>query len=320
MKKAFKIISIILVVCIVAGGVTFGVLKKDEINYFYSAMHNASVALSDGSWKNAGKTETAENAEVDNAFTAGKYGGVDFKTVDDVVKYYVDACNKTKSKTASYTDDQGNKQTYYALLGTEELKINSVLVEGKENSIINKLVPSVVDSLFKPNVYGLPPCANRDPSQDIDENGESLQTSRITADDILTCSVKDNSDGTITITLVPKETQMSHKGLDAQGKVFNTLGGIDKTVDSISALSWASGTTAENCSVLYSKSTAVAKIDVASGEIVEADYNLNIDINVQHANVAILQDKNASLNISYKQHFPADAEYMMKTKGIKSAQ
>ena len=39
-------------------------------------------------------------------------------------------------------------------------------------------------------------------------------------------------------------------------------------------LSWASGTTAENCSVLYSKSNAVAKIDTASGEIVEADYCL----------------------------------------------
>lgn len=110
---------------------------------------------------------------------------------------------------------------------------------------------------------------------------------------------------------------MSHKGLDSQGKVFNTLGAIDKTVDSISALSWASGTTAENCSVLYSKSNAVAKIDTASGEIVEADYNLNIDINVQHANVAILKDKSASLNISYKQHFPADEEYMLKSKGIK---
>lgn len=319
MKKVYKIISIVLVVCIVVGGITFGALKKDEINYFYSAMNNASIALKDGSWKNAGKTESAGNAEVESAFVAGKYGGVDFKTVDDVVKYYVDAYNKTKAKTASYTDDQGNKQTYYAMLGTEELKINSVLVEGKENSIINKLVPGVVDSVFKPNVYGLPPCANRDPNNDIDENGDSLQTSRVTPDDIMNCSVKDNGDGTITITLIPKEAQMSHKGLDTQGRVFNTLGGIDKTVDSISVLSWASGTTAENCSVLYSKSTAVVKIDVASGEIVEADYNLNIDINVQHANVAILQDKNASLNISYKQHFPADDEYMMKSRGVKKA-
>ena len=52
MKKAFKIISVILVVCIVVSGVVVGVLKKDEINYFYSAMHNASVALSE-----AGKTQ-----------------------------------------------------------------------------------------------------------------------------------------------------------------------------------------------------------------------------------------------------------------------
>lgn len=319
MKKAYKIISIILVVCIVVGGVVFGVLKKEEINYFYSAMHNASVALSDGSWKNAGKTDTADNADIESAFVAGKYGSVEFKTADEAINYYVEAYNKTKAKTASYIDDQGNQQTYYAMLGTEELKINNVLVEGKENSIINGLVPSVVDSLFTPNVYGLPPCANRDPSQDVDENGDSLQTSRLTPEDIKNCSVKDNGDGTITITLVPNDVQMSHKGLDAQGRLFNTLGAIDKTVDSISVLSWASGSTAENCSVLYSKSNAVVKIDTASGEIVEADYNLNIDINVQHANVAILQDKSASLNISYKQHFPADDEYLMNSRGVKRA-
>lgn len=317
MKKAFKIISIILVVCIVVSGVVVGVLKKDEINYFYSAMNNACVALNDGSWKNAGKTDTADNAEVESTFVAGKYGGIDFKTAEDVVNYYVEAYNKTKAKTASYIDDQGKQQTYYAMLGTEELKINNVLVEGKENSIINGLVPSIVDSLFKPNVNGLPPCANRDPSLDVDENGESMQTSRVKAEDIKNCSVKDNGDGTITIILVPNDVEMSHKGLDAQGKVFNTLGAIDKTVDSISVLSWASGTTAENCKVLYSKSNAVAKIDTASGEIVEADYNVNIDINVQHANVTILQDKNASLNISYKQHFPADDQYLMDTRGIK---
>lgn len=317
MKKAFKIISVILVVCIVVSGVVVGVLKKDEINYFYSAMHNASVALSDGSWKDAGKTDTGADANVDSAFVAGKYGGIDFKTPEDVINYYVEAYNKTKAKTASYIDDQGNQQTYYAMLGTEELKINNVLVEGKENSIINGLVPSVVDSLFKPNVYGLPPCANRDPKNDVDENGDSLQTSRVKPEDIKSCSVKDNGDGTITITLVPNDVQMSHKGLDAQGKVFNTLGAIDKTVDSISVLSWASGSTAENCNVLYSKSNAVVKIDTASGEIVGADYNLNIDINVQHANVAILKDKSASLNISYKQHFPADDEYMLNSRGIK---
>ena len=317
MKKAFKIISIILVVCIVVSGVVFGVLKKEEINYFYSAMHNASVALSDGSWKDAGKTDGGNDAQVESAFVAGKYGGIEFKTAEDVVNYYVDAYNKTKAKTASYIDDQGAQQTYYAMLGTEELKINNVLVEGKENSIINGLVPSIIDSLFSPNVYGLPPCANRDPSQDIDENGESMQTSRLTAEDIKNCSVKDNGDGTITVTLVPNDVQMSHKGLDAQGKVFNTLGAIDKTVDSISVLSWASGTTADNCSVLYSKGTAVAKIDTASGEIVEADYTANIDISVQHANVAILQDKNASLNITYKQHFPADDQYLTDSRGIK---
>ena len=29
------------------------------------------------------------------------------------------------------------------------------MIDGKENAVINKLVPGIVDGLFKPNIYGL---------------------------------------------------------------------------------------------------------------------------------------------------------------------
>lgn len=320
MKKAVKIIAVLLAAAIVVSGVFVGIFKKDEINYFFSSMNNAVAAIQNGSWK---EQINPSNTEKDNSnqlvFTAGTYGSVKFETEEDVVNYYVEAYNKTKGKTAKYIDDQGKEQTYYAMLGTENIVVNSVLVEGKENSIISNLVPSIVGGLFSKNLYGLPPCANRDPNLDIDENSDSLTLSRLTAQDIKACSVKDNGDGTITLTLMPADVEMSHKGLDSQGKIFNTLGAIDKTVDSISVLSWASGTTQDNCKVIYEGGVAVIKIDTASGEIVEADYKMNVDVNVTHANVTVLKDKSAALNITYEQHFPADDEYMMKTKGIKKA-
>lgn len=317
MKKAFKVIAVILAVCIIISGVVVGVLKKEEINYFFSAMNNAVVAINDGSWKETNE-DTGADASVE-AFAPGEYGGIKFDKVEDVVNYYVEAYNKTKSKTAKYIDDKGQEQTYYAMLGTEEIKLNSVLVEGKENSLISNLVPNIISGLFAKNIYGLPPCTNRDQTLDVDENGDSLTASRLTAQDIKNCSVKDNGDGTITLTLVPQSTEMSHRGLDAQGKMFNTLGAIDATVDSISVLSWASGTTAENCKVSYEDGTAVVKINTASGEIVEADYKMNVNVSVTHASVSVIKDKSASLNISYVQHFPASDDYMMETKGIKKA-
>ena len=39
MKKAIKIISIILAVCIVISAAVFGFVKSEEINFFFSKMH-----------------------------------------------------------------------------------------------------------------------------------------------------------------------------------------------------------------------------------------------------------------------------------------
>ena len=51
-------------------------------------------------------------------------------------------------------------------------------------------------------------------------------------------------------------------------------------------------------------------------EIVEADYEMDVHIDVKHANVAILKDKKASLDIIYKNHFPASDEFLQSSRGI----
>lgn len=147
---------------------------------------------------------------------------------------------------------------------------------------------------------------------DVDEKGNSLVTSSLTADDVLAVVVEDNGDGTITMKIQPKMAEMSHKGQDSQGRFFNTLGGIDSVVNSIKPLTWSEGTTADNCKVHYKNGTGVVKIDTKTGKIVEADYDMEVTVDVSHANVAVLRDKSAVVSITYKNHFPASDEYLAK--------
>ena len=135
----------------------------------------------------------------------------------------------------------------------------------------------------------------------------------------MAANVKDNGDGTITIQIQPKAVNMSAKGADAQGRFFNTLGDIGPTVESLTVLSWASGTTEENCKVEYANGVGTITIDTASGEIVKADYHMLANVKVQHATVAVIKDKSAELTITYDLKFPASAEWLQEhakaTKG-----
>ncbi len=64
------------------------------------------------------------------------------------------------------------------------------MIDGKENAVINKLVPGIVDGLFKPNIYGLVPCNNRNPKLDNSNTDEAnpgekdFTKSYVTKDDI----------------------------------------------------------------------------------------------------------------------------------------
>lgn len=263
--------------------------------------------------------EVEDVSVVDPAFASGTYGGVQFGSDEDVVNYYVECYNNTKAETAKYKNDDGSVSDYYALLGVDDLNVDGLLIDGKENGTISGLVPGIVGGLFSKGINGLPPSSSKNPAEDLDVNGESLQVSRLVPDDVLATNVVDNGDGTITLTLQPKLTPLSTPGLDAQGHMFTTLGDISGTVDSISVLSWASGDTASNVVCNYMGGTAVVKIDTASKKIVEADYHEVVQIAVNHANVAIIKDKSASLTVKYDMHYPVSDQDLLELKGITRA-
>lgn len=268
---------------------------------------------------NAEAGEMEDVVVIDPAFEANTYGGIEFKEDADVINYYIECFNKTKAQTAKYKNEDGSTSDYYALLGVDDLKVEDLLIDGKENGTISGLVPGIVGGLFSKGINGLPPSTNKNPAEDLDKDGVSFATSRIVPEDILATSVADNGDGTITITLQPKLTELSVPGMDAQGHVFNTLGDITGVVDSISVLSWASGDTASNVKCNYMGGTAVVKIDTKTGLITEADYHEVVKIAVTHASVAIIKDKSASLTVRYDMHYPVSADELKELKGITAA-
>lgn len=318
MKKTVK--KLVCLALVAALCISFAGCAK--INYVTNGTIQAINEVKSGEWKNTGdETDAAEvnyDEPVIEEFATVTAGGVEFASVEDVVNYYVEAYNYSKTLMAQYKDEDGNTQTWYKLLGEEELKVENILIDGSSNTTINNLVPGIVDGIYNPGLNGLVPSTNRNPELDTDEwdgKGESLQTSRLVADDLVTANVKDNGDGTITIQLQPKAVNMSMPGKDAQGHVFQSLGAIDSTVDSISVLSWAEGTTADNCIVNYYGGTATVTIATSTKEITSAEYVMKANVSVTHANVTVIRDKSASLDVTMKWKYPASADYMMESKG-----
>lgn len=291
-----------------------------KINYVTKGTIQAIKEVQDGSYQTGGALGAAQSAgtsedggasgdsdpAVIEALQPNTYGGVDFQTIEDVVNYYVAAYDKTKTQTAQYNTPSG-AETWYALVGEESLEVHDILVQGSSNSLIDGLVPGIVSGLFKPSAQSLPPCSSRKPADDTE-----FATSKLTADDVLAANVKDNGDGTITIQIQPKAASMSAKGQDPQGRFFNALGDIGATVESISVLSWASGTTEENCLVNYKGGYGTITIDTASGTVTSAEYLMKVSVEVQHASIMVIKDKSASLQVDYMLKFPASDEWLQE--------
>lgn len=288
-----RILAVLLVIVIVVLALVIGVFKKG------GAYEAAPV-----------DANSAEDAVVIDEFAEGTYGGKQFTSVEDVVNYYVECYNYTKTLTAQYNDN-GTTATYYKLLGMEDLKVENIMVEGKSNDLINQLVPTVVGSLFTGGLKGLPPCGNIDPNYDtVTDSNIDVKKSLLTAEDVLMANVVDNGDGTINITIQPKAVELSMPAQDAQGHFFNTLGDISSTVESIEQLSFSTGTINDNFVVSYKGGSGTVTINTATNEIVSGEYTMKVHVDVTHANVLVLKDKSASLDIIYTNTFPATNEQL----------
>ncbi len=196
------------------------------------------------------------------------------------------------------------------------------MIDGKENTLINKLVPGIVDGLFKPNIYGLVPCNNRNPKLDNyncdekDPGPKDFTKSYVQGKDVLDANITDNGDGTITMVIQPKAAEMSMRGEDSQGDFFEVLGDISATVAQIPIITFAQGTAEDNIKVTYKGGTVTCTINTKTKEITKAEYDMVAEVAVNHATVKVIKDKSASLSIKYKNTFPASDKYLKDTKGV----
>lgn len=324
MKKFFK--SAVALVC--AGVLAFSFAGCAKLSYVAGDTMKSIQEIKEGTWKTNDLEEnnTAENVVVIDEFSPVTVGSVSFETQDDAVNYFVECYNNTKAQTAMYTDSEGNTKEYYAFMGEESLNVDCIYIDGQKNDMLNNAVPGIVSTAFYRSSYGLPPSNSMEPSYDNDNMevgnpGEhDLRQSYFKPEYCLACNVSDNGDGNIKMVLQPKDASMSARGADSQGSFFEVLMDLGKTVSDIfndyDMLSWASGSTEENCKVNYKGGTGTFVIDPATKTIVTADYHMNVLVEVNHANVTVIKDKSGAIEISHDIHYPASAEYLLESKGI----
>ena len=72
-----------------------------KVNYVTEGAIKAIHQIKDGSWKKQAEGEKAGSSEdtsvLEKSFEAGKYGGVEFKSLEDVANYYKEAYDYTKT-------------------------------------------------------------------------------------------------------------------------------------------------------------------------------------------------------------------------------
>lgn len=257
---------------------------------------------------------TEEEAPVESAiaeFEPGTYGGVEFKTVEDVANYYKEAYDYTKTLTANYSVD-GQDKALYKLLGSDNLEVKNIMIGGKANGAVDTAVGGVVSSMYKPSVLGLLPTGGSSIETDKSSDGSLVYNQLLfTAEDIAACNVKDNGDGTITLQIQPKAVDNSKELQDSQGKFFKVLGDIPGIVDSLGIVKFTQGDVMDNIVVHYDGGYGTIVIDTATKEVVKADYIETIHLSITHANAfGIIKDKSADLDLIETTVYPADPEVL----------
>lgn len=250
-----------------------------------------------GAYSAAKKVTTAKDP-----FKKGKYAGVQLN-----VRYYVKAYNATKKETAKYKDLE-TEEIYicYKMLGCQEMFVTNTRINGSKNSFFDSYFESLLTDLTMPT--GLPPSTSVNKSADTDLNGKSLITSRLRDTDVASLSIKDNKNGTVTLTIKPKAVQMSSPGADPQGRFFTTAGPVYDAVDQAlkeNGGKWTTGNAKKNVTMNYTGGTGTITINTSTGKITKAKYKMIVKTEIRNITLSGQKFKSIAMDCSKVDTFPA---------------
>ena len=179
--------------------------------------------------------------------------------------------------------------SYSSVKVTGSMSLSNANVNGKAPasavmSIINKLVPSAEKSTMAP-------CD--DSAKGYTNNGKM----NLTEADVSKATYKDNGDGTATITINPVQGNMSKRGADAQGKLFNVYGDMANDINN-------AGLTYTNCTVTYPTSNYVTiTYNTSTKAITKYDSKMVATLNLQGATgFMVLKNVNGGIDLVYEMH------------------
>lgn len=179
-------------------------------------------------------------------------------------------------------------------------------LKGSKNSFFDSYFESLLTDMTLPT--GLPPSTSVNKSADTDLNGKSLITSRLRDTDVASLSIKDNNNGTITLTIKPKAVQMSSPGADAQGRFFTTAGPMYDAIDQVikeNGGKWTTGNAKKNVTMNYTGGTGTITINTSTGKISKAKYKMIVKAEIRNITLSGQKFKSIAMDCSMADTFPA---------------
>ena len=182
-----------------------------------------------------------------------------------------------------------------AFVGTDTIAISNVTLDNLANGTIDSLVQGVLGKVYSQQTLPLPPYS--------DEN--AYPTCLLTAADAKSATHTDNTDGTATIHIVPKDSVNSALG-EGQGKMFNVITNMQEIFNYLPGTyyTWTEGDVNSNVTTTYSGGSCTVTYDKSTMKMLTAVYEMRLHIDVKNLKV-LFMPHSAGLDITYTQTFPA---------------
>ncbi|MCR4926085.1 MAG: hypothetical protein K5917_07330 [Clostridiales bacterium] len=180
--------------------------------------------------------------------------------------------------------------SYSSLKVTDAMKLENIHGLGKTiEGAAKKIVDPILSSSFKSKTQPMAPSS--------DATYTNSGKCNLTAAEVATATYKDNGNGTATIKICPKQTNMSKKGADGQGKLFNVFGDMATSIQ-------GAGFTYESCTVTY-PATNYVEITYNTSSNVISKYSSKMVAKLElkgASGYAVLKNINGGVDLVYEQH------------------